>query len=321
MNYELELAIVNGSTFYFPAIEDGITWELEKSGVPGRLCFSVVKDENLDFQEGNVVTLKYNDKPLFYGFVFSKRRSRENVISVTAYDQLRYFKNKDTYQYKNKTASELVKMIADDFGLTTGELDDTKYVIGARIEENKTLFDIVKTALDLTHDNTKKMFTLYDDFGKLCLKNTDNMILEYMVCSASAEDFDYSSSIDGETYNVIKLLYENKETKKGEYCFSYDEGNIKAWGVLQYYDEIKNKENPKAKADMLLSIYNKKARTLSINKALGDISVRAGSIIPVSLNLGDVDVNNYMMVQKVKHNFEGGYHTMDLTLKGGDFVA
>lgn len=321
MKYELEIAIVNGSTFYYPAVEDGVTLELERKSVPGRLSFSVVKDENLDFQEGNAVTLKYDGTPVFYGFIFAKKRNRENVISVTAYDQLRYLKNKDTYQYRNKKASELIKMIADDFKLKIGNLDDTGYVIESRIEDDKTLFDIIQTALDMTYDNTKKAFTLYDDFGKLCLKNTDNMILDYMVCSSSAENFDYTSGIDGETYNQIKLSYDNKEAKKREIYIARDSGNIGNWGVLQYYDKLNDKENGKAKVDMLLSIYNKKTRTLSISKAVGDINVRAGSIIPVSLGLGDIDVNKYMMVHKVKHNFEGGYHTMDLTLRGGDFIA
>ena len=71
---------------------------------------------------------------MFYGFVFTKSRSGRtpNVIEVTAYDQLRYFKNKDTYVYSNKKASDVIKMIAEDFGLSVGALEDTGYVIASR---------------------------------------------------------------------------------------------------------------------------------------------------------------------------------------------
>ena len=45
----------------------------------------------------------------------------------------------------------------------------------------------------------------------------------------------------------------------------------------------------------------------------------AGSMIPVMLNLGDIQVANYMMVEKVTHIFQNRRHTMDLIVSGGDF--
>ena len=56
------------------------------------------------------------------------------MIRLTAYDQLRYMNNKDTYIYGNKTASQFLKMLAADFKLQTGEIEDTGFVIGSRIE-------------------------------------------------------------------------------------------------------------------------------------------------------------------------------------------
>jgi hypothetical protein len=80
-------------------------------------------------------------------------------------------------------------------------------------------------------------------------------------------------------------------------------------------------ENGKAKADALLSLYNKKTRNLSIKNAFGDSRVRAGSMIPVMLDLGDVKVQNLMLVEKCKHEFKESQHLMTLTLRGGEFVA
>ena len=104
------------------------------------------------------------------GYVFTMETTKNSLLTVTAYDQIRYLKNKQFYKYTNKTATQFIQMVADDFHLKTGVLDDTGYVIGRRRDDN-SLLDQIETTLDLTLANAKKMFVLYDDFGKLTLKN------------------------------------------------------------------------------------------------------------------------------------------------------
>lgn len=317
----VELFIQNGLTIYQPVVEDDIVWETERKGMPGKLSFTVIKDSGISFEEGNAVRLKVNGTNVFYGFVFGKKRDKEHHIKVTAYDQLRYFKNKDTYVYTNKTAGELLGMIASDFNLKVGTIEDTRFKIPSRIEDNKTLFDIVQTALDTTLQNTKKMYVLYDDFGSLSLKNVESMKLDLLIDEESGENFDYSSSIDGETYNKIKLYYENKETGKREIFIAQDSSNINKWGVLQFFEKIDEKVNGRVKANALLEIYNKKTRNLTLKNVFGDIRVRGGSAVAVILNLGDIIVQTFFMVEKVKHNLSTNDHRMDLTLRGGEFIA
>ena len=100
-----------------------------------------------------------------------------------------------------------------------------------------------------------------------------------------------------------------------------DSGNIAQWGVLQYCETLQDGEDGKSKADALLRLYNRKKRSLSFSGVLGDIRVRAGSSVVVNLKLDDIEVNNYMVVERVKHIFKNNEHKMDLTLIGGDFVA
>ena len=100
-----------------------------------------------------------------------------------------------------------------------------------------------------------------------------------------------------------------------------DTGNINEWGVLQYHEKLQKGENGAEKANAYLALYNKKKRNLKIEKVLGDKRVRAGSSIAILLNLGDMVVQNYMVVQHVKHTFTNHQHLMDLTLMGGDFVV
>ena len=167
MKAELFIAGENGLEIYIPAVEEGIEWSTERWGVPGKLTFNVISDHILNFSEGSAVQLRVDGAKVFFGFVFTQKRDKENRISVTAYDQLRYLKNKDTYMYENQTASEVIRMIAADFALNVGEIEDTGYVIAERSEMDTSLFDIIQNALDITLVNTKQMFVLYDDFGKL----------------------------------------------------------------------------------------------------------------------------------------------------------
>ncbi len=316
-----ELLIQNGSKVYIPVLEEGIEWSTERAGVPGKLTFKVHLDESLNITEGNAVRFRWDGNNIFYGFIFSKKMSKERIITVTAYDQLRYLKNKDTYVYENKTAAELVQMIAEDFQMQTGSLEDTEFKIATRVEDNVTLFDMIQNALDLTLENQRYMYVLYDDFGKITLKGLDNMRLNLLIDEETAETYDYSSSIDEQTYNRIKLIFDNDQTGQRDVYIAQDSGNMAAWGVLQYYDTLQEGENGQTKVDALLELYNKKTRRLTIQNALGDCRVRAGSMLPVLLDLGDVKLKNLMLVEKCMHKFNLDEHFMSLTLRGGEFVA
>lgn len=320
---KVDLIIQNGSTIYYPIVEEGISLSWDRKGSPGKLKFSVVKDSVLSFQEGNAVKLTVDGTDMFYGFVFTKSRSGSspNVIEVTAYDQLRYFKNKDTYVYSNKKASEVIKMIAEDFGLSVGELEDTKHVIGSRTEDNATLFDIAQNALDETLQAKTQLYVLYDKVGKLTLQNIENMKLNLLIDADTIGGYSYSSTIDKQSFNQIKITFENKDSGKREIFIAKDSANINKWGLLQYTDTVELSSSGAAKAEALLKLYNTKTRALSISDALGDVRVRAGSSVIVKLGLGDINVQSYLLVESVTHKFKQEQHLMDLKLRGGTFVT
>lgn len=315
----IELYIYNGKKVYIPSVINEITWTTERTGTPGKLEFKVYQDDKLKFTEGNAVSLVVDGKKIFYGYVFKKQRSDNDTISVTAYDQLRYFKNKDTIVYAGKKANELLELIAKSYNLHCGSLVDTGYIIPQRIENNKTLFDMMQNALDLTMMNTGKIYTLYDNFGELTLANIENMKRNILIDTETCQGIEYTSSIDGDTYNKVKLTYDNEETGKRDVYIVKDSSNVNNWGVLQYYDTLQEGENGAVKAEQLLKYYNQKERSLSIKGALGNKTVRAGCYIFVALKFDDLRVENYMLCEKVVHKFEENNHTMDLTLIGGKF--
>jgi hypothetical protein len=311
----IRLTIQHGTTLYEPPVEEGIKIEWERTGSPGKLTFTTLKVSGLNFYEGDPVCFYYDNKKVFMGYVFKKKRDRENRIEVTCYDQIRYLKNKYTYVFEKKTATQIVKALCKDFNLTLGGMDNTNYVIPAIAEENKAALDIILEVLEETLLNTGNMFVLYDEFGKIRIRNVANMISTTLIYEDSAENFDYSSSIDDQTYNSIVLYYKGEDENMQIFTAS-SESTIKQWGVLRYFEEVKNPSVGSNKAKSLLKLYNKKTRELKVSGAFGDISVRGGTLIPVKLNLGDIQANNYMLVEKVTHNFQKDHHTMDLTLEG-----
>ena len=326
MNVELLIGNEAGTKAYQPAVIEGIEWSTERKNVPGKLVFKVLKDDVLDFSEGSPVRMRVDGENVFFGFVFKQQRAKDQIITVTAYDQLRYLKNKDTKVYEGKTAAQFIRMIAEDFSLNVGVLEDTEYVIESRVEENTSLFEMIANALDMTLTNTGEMFVLYDDFGKLTLKSLYSMYVGVpgaylMIDEETGENFDYTSSIDDNTYNKIKLTYDNESSGKREIYIAQDSANMNRWGILQYFDTLQKGENGQAKADALLELYNKKTRNLKIKNAIGDNRVRGGSMVVINLNLGDVKLKNWMLVEKCSHTYKEGEHWMDLTLRGGEFIA
>lgn len=313
----MRLTIQHNGNLFEPPVKSGVKIEWERTGSPGKLTFTTVKIPNGDmtFSEGDAVCFYYDNKPVFMGYVFTKKRDREQHIEVTCYDQLRYLKNKYTYVFEKKTANQIIQALCADFGLHTGTMENTGYVIPAIAEENKSAMDIALTVIEETLVNTGNMFVLYDDFGNLNLKNVTSMISSTLIFEDSAENFDYSSSIDDETYNSIVLYYKDDDNKIQVFNAS-NSSKISQWGTLRYFEEVKNPTIAQNKANALLNLYCRKTRTLKITGAFGDTTVRGGTLIPVKLDLGDITTNNYMQVEKVTHNFENDHYTMDLTLEG-----
>ena len=481
------LTIQHDNHVFSPPIKGDITVEWERTGSPGKLKFTTVKVDGMSFYEGDAVTLQYDNHKVFMGYVFTKKRSKEQHIEVTCYDQIRYLKNKYTYVFENKRADEIIRAMCKDYNLHIGTFDNTGYKIPAVAEENKAALDIALSTLEETLLNSGNQFTLYDDFGELTIKNSANMVSNTLIMSTTAEDYEYKSSIDDETYNNIVLYYKPKSqsgsssantaqasrviqiaasevgykessgnrTKYGQ-AYGYNgvawcaifvwwvfnqagvshlinktascssmmswfknrgqfyrsnpqpgdvvffdwngngspdhvgvvesvsggypntvEGNtsdmvkrlrrtsgilgygrpaytqpssgtyqatggtsvsaptstsnssdkiqvftasdkdkIAQWGTLRYFEEIDKPAIGQSKANQLLKLYARKTRELKITAAFGDPTVRGGTLIPVKLDIGERQISNYMLVEKVTHTFNNDHHTMDLTLGG-----
>lgn len=313
--------ITNGDQKFTLPVLDGMKLAWERMGTPGKLTFEAPYEKKFKAVEGSTVLLKVDDTRLFKGYIFTRKMSEDGIMSYTAYDQMRYLKNKDCIVYKKKTAAEVVKIIAGKFRLECGELADTGYRMSAA-EDGSTLFDIIQDALDNTLIMTGRVYVLYDSLGRLCLSDVSGMKVNSCVVDIeTGEGFTYGTTIDDGVYNQVKLVYENREKSRYDTYMSRHIRNIGRWGVLQYLEKIDTPDLGKLKSKALLALYSKKRKSLSVSGVTGNCKVRAGSLVPVILDLKDMKVSNYMMVEKVTHIFKNRQHTMDMVLSGGGFDA
>lgn len=155
---------------------------------------------------------------------------------------MRYLLNKDTFSYVAKTATQVIRELAEDFELKVGDLDDTQYVISKHRDPDATILDMCQTALDLTLMQTGKIYVIYDDCGKLNLKEISKLKTDLYFDGETAGNYDYTGSIDKETANLIKLDLDNgQEGHQVVYApansTAYQQSATrKQWGVLQYYE-------------------------------------------------------------------------------------
>ena len=310
------LSVIHDGTMYWPIVlnEVKVTWE--RSGVPGKMTFSYYDDGSCPCAEGDSVSFKYKDQNVFFGYIFKLSRNKNNQVAVTVYDQLRYFKNKFTYVFTNKKANEILNSIASDFGVKVGSTADTGYTIKSLIEENETAFDIVLDALDETLKNTGTLYIMYDNFGSIELRALDDMTLDPVLDEDTIQDYEYSTSIDEETYNKIVLYYVDEETNDRVPFTAEDSSHIDQWGLLQYFEEVKVKSEGQSKANALLELYNQRTKSLTIKGAFGDTRVRGGSLIVANFKIGATQIQNYLLVEKVEHTFKNDLYTMDITVNG-----
>jgi hypothetical protein len=305
-----------GNVFDVSDLVTEATWKTSRIGKPGSFEFTILQASNYMINNGDIVRAKVDGKPLFYGYVFAVGRSQEGIIKVKAYDQIRYLAASDTYVLKNITAAALVKKIADDFGLKWGNIVDTKYKIPAMVEDNQKLIDITSKAFALTTINTGSIYNFYDDFGNLAVKNIKDMKLDLVIGDGSLmTDFSFEKSIDDDTYNRIKLVQDNKKTKKRDVYIAQDSANIAKWGRLQYYQKVDENQNAaqiKQLLDQLIKLKNMETKSLKM-EALGDPSVRAGCYVNVLI--GELAINQLYLVEECSHKFSGDDHTISLELK------
>ena len=313
---ELVIASKAGGMIEISGLVESCEWVTNRTGQPGKFTFTYLKDKDVTFTEGDVVRFSVDGQVQFYGWVFTRSETRWGEVSVTCYDRLRYLKANASYTFYAQSAGDILRQIAGDLQLDVGTVEDTGYKLPSLVEQDQTCLDILQTAIEQTLLNTGRVFVLYDDGQGLALQEAANMMSDVVIGDRSLlTDYTYTTDIDKQTYNSIKLVRPNEETGRADVYIQEDGGTIGQWGLLQLYQKVDGDANEaqiKAQAAATLEYYNRVLKTLKIS-SLGVPGLHAGQMILVKADgMGDTGISQYVMLERVSHRWENGVHTMDL---------
>lgn len=277
-----------------------------------KLEFSYV-DDNLKIENGSMISFKYDNIGVFYGFVFKHGRNSKGEVTVTAYDQLRYCKAKDTIVARKNTIADMVKKMCTFFSLRVGYLSNTTYILPTKVHSDKTWLDIVYDGIGDALYNKSEWYSLRDEFGYIALRNIADLSLNLILGDGSlCYDYSCEKSIDEDFYNQVKLVSKNEKTKKADVYITKDSASIQKYGLLQYFeiiDQNTNYSKAKAQADILLKLYNQESNKINM-ECLGDVRIRAGSSFYGQIEGAGIE-NKRLIVRSVTHKFLP-IHTMSL---------
>lgn len=312
-----ELLIANKSSGKIWECSNSVTtvsWETNRTDSPGKLTFTIIKSGDLSFTEGDVVRFSVDGQLQFYGWVFTKSKDRWGQIDVTCYDRLRYFKANASYAFYGQTAGAIIQQIAGDLQVDVGTIASTGYAIPSLVEEDQSCLDIIGSAVQQTLLNTGDIYVFYDDGNGVALRRPEDMISNVVIGEKSLLlDYTYKTDIDEQTYNSIKLARPNEDTGMADVFVAQDSSTIAQWGLLQLYQTIDgdvNDAQAKAQASASLQYYNRRMRTLSV-ESLGVPGLRAGQMVLMKVPyLGDINLDQYVLLEKVTHTWENEVHTM-----------
>lgn len=273
--------------------------------------FEVLPEE--DFFEGDRVEASVDGTSVFCGFVFTKTRDEDGIIRVTAYDSLRYFKNRDTYVYEGKTAGELFRAVCRDHGIQNFRAEADGVALPLRVEDDRTLFDILAYAVRETEKKTGRHFVLRDECG--CVTFREAKHCGAVLDGSNITGFSYTSSIDG-SLNRVKTVTERDGVRLIRLV--QDTESIRRVGLLQTV--LKQSEEDLDAARELLASKAGVRRNLKLT-VCGDTRLIAGDLVTVRGVWGDVALDHDFFIRSVTHTWDGRDHTASVTLEGGEFDA
>ena len=320
---KVKLLLQHGSNVYdaTPILEGGVEWYASIRGKAGRLKFKVVRDGIVNFVEGDKVTLSVDGMVRFSGFVMTKERTSEQIISVTAYDQMFYLtRNKATYVFVNKGMKEIIQTIGADYGLQIGYINDSGWKMPQRIEEGETLVDIILSALEICGQAMGKEYFLYDQGGALVVKERNEMLTDAVLrCDGSISDYTYKTDISRDTYNAVQLYHAGRKEVERKAYKAEKADKVKDWGRLQYYKRVAytlNQAQLKELAENILKEKNRVVKKLTVENINGDILLLAGNSIWLEIpDLAEIGLSGQALIEGCTHIFEDGEHRMKLDIR------
>lgn len=294
-----------------------VTYQSSWNNGAGQLTFDYPSSKAGMFPNGSTVIFTYGSANIFYGFLFTTKQDTKKY-SCVCYDQLRYFKAKNSIIRPVSTLSEFLNTVAVAIGdrVRLGQVDSTVAKLTQYRFIDQTHLDMIYKSIEENLCANGYWYVLRDNFGAIELRDLVDLRLSILIGDGSmATGFDYERSIDEDSYNYIKVAKDDNKTGICNTYVAMDPGNIKKWGKMILFDKVSaelNESQLAIRANQLLQLKNRETQTLKID-CMGDTRVLGGSGIRV--NIAEAGLNLWAVADRVTHNFAHNKHTMSLELK------
>ena len=94
---------------------------------------------------GAIVDFAWDNKDIFWGFVFSAECTSDTTVSVKAYDFERYLKSEGSVVFQSGTLGDRYSNVCRRFGVPFNIREQPTYRVPAEVCDGKTGFDMIKS--------------------------------------------------------------------------------------------------------------------------------------------------------------------------------
>ncbi len=319
------ILIGGGGTFDITNFVESTTISGSK-GTPPRSLEATLVDANdesghdkvpIDIFQGNQCIFRWDGEELFRGTFFVQSHTKAKHLPVKAYDNMFYLaNNKDSFNFEKKTASEIFKKLCSQFGIQSGKVSDTGYIIPSLPKPKTTIWDVMADAISITYKATGKKFYIYSDKGKVNLINRKESIKTFAITEKiNLVDYQYEKNLEKLVTRVKSINAEGDVV-----AFSQNSSLESKFGILQDIDEVSSdlcKAQIKERNKKVLD-ENKPQEMIKSLTAVGESIIRSGDAI--ILTIDSLKIKGSYYVDSDSHTFKDNYHEMQLNLtKTDDF--
>jgi 3D (Asp-Asp-Asp) domain-containing protein len=288
------------------------TWSGSDTQASRTLEFSMLhsdyddKIKKIEIKLGDVFTL-YEDKDiLFYGRITSRERTAESgSIHYIAMDYMHFLlRSTGTYEFENKKAEQIAKVVCADVGVEIEKLAATKSNIPALFFNNRPLYEVIMAGYTKAAQKNGKKYMPVMAGRRFSVIEKGAEIKDFWLNQGERIiDSTYGETTDSMVNRVA--IYNTDGKKIGEVK---EDSDLKTYGVYQSSLAVDSGDG-KAEAKNLLSGIEK---TASLN-CLGDTRCTAGKGVRIRDNLSGI-VGKFW-IQNDTHTWaEDGTYTMSLQL-------
>ncbi len=308
--------IQSGKTLDISELVSDMNWSGRK-GAAGRSVAMTLLDapeyarSGIDIEQGCQCIASWKGAELLRGLVVSQARDKSKKLQITARDNLIYFANNDdTFNYKNRTASQIFVDVCTRFKIPYDAVADTKYIIPSVSIESGKIWDAVLEALSRTYKATGQRYYVTSSRGKISLLLRRENVQQWVIEDGqNLIDYDYSKSIES-IVTRVKIV-----SDQGAVVASAINAELeKRLGIFQKIIQKDNDLNAgqlQEVTNSTLKLEGMAAENLSVT-GLGIQTAVSGAAI--YLIIPDLNIRRSYYIDEDSHTFRGNYHEMKLTL-------